>query len=127
MAKAFWHDRPVILESEHYGSSVKRGAWQDGSRYLDAIEDYHASYASIHWWPREFLQENRALIDRINRRLGYRIQLVEASWPKSAAANSAFAFTARWRNAGVAPCLPGGHPAITLEGSRRRNHRGLRR
>jgi hypothetical protein len=31
------------------------------------------------------------------------------------AANSAFAFTARWRNAGVAPCLPGGHPAITLK------------
>ena len=79
----------MILESEHYGPSVKRGAWQDGSRYLDAVEEYHASYASIHWWPREFLQENRALIDRINRRLGYRIQLVEASWPKSAAAASA--------------------------------------
>jgi hypothetical protein len=115
MAKAVWRDRPVIVESEHYGPSLKRGAWQDGSRYLDAIEDYHASYASIHWWPREFLQDNRALIDRINRRLGYRIQLVEASWPTSAAANSAFAFAARWRNAGVAPCLPGGHPAITLK------------
>jgi hypothetical protein len=115
MARVVWQDRPVILESEHYGPSVKRGAWQDGSRYLDAIEDYRASYASIHWWPREFLQDNRALIDRINRRLGYRIQLVEASWPKSVAANSAFAFTARWRNAGVAPCLPGGHPAITLK------------
>ena len=115
MAKAVWRDRPVILESEHYGSSLKRGAWQDGSRYLDAIEDYHASYASIHWWPREFLQDNRALIDRINRRLGYRIQLVEASWPTSAAANSAFALTARWRNAGVAPFLAGGHPAITLK------------
>jgi hypothetical protein len=115
MAKAFWSDRPVILESEHYGPSVKRGAWQDGSRYLDAVEDYHASYASIHWWPREFLQENRALIDRMNRRLGYRIQLVEASWPKSAALTSGFRFTASWRNGGVAPCLPGGHPAITLK------------
>ena len=115
MAKAYWPDRPVILESEHYGSSVKRGAWQDGSRYLDAVEDYHASYASIHWWPREFLQENRALIDRMNRRLGYRIQLVDASWPKSAALASPFRFNATWRNGGVAPCLPGGRPAITLK------------
>ena len=115
MAKAFWPDRPVILESEHYGPSVKRGAWQDGSRYLDAVEDYHASYASIHWWPREFLQENRALIDRINRRLGYRIQLVEASWPKSAARRVSVQVHCGWRNGGVAPCLPGGHPAITLK------------
>ena len=34
-----------------------RGAGRLGRRslYLKAVEDYHASYASIHWWPREFL------------------------------------------------------------------------
>ncbi len=115
MAKPFWPILPVILESQHYGMSVKSGAWQDGSRYLDAVEDYHASYVSIHWWPREFLQENRSLIERINRRLGYRIQLTEASWPRSTSGAASFKFTARWRNGGVAPCLPGGHPAITLK------------
>ena len=41
-----------------------------------AIEEYHASYVSIHWWPREFLDENKDLIARMNRRLGYRLQLV---------------------------------------------------
>ena len=69
-AKAFWPRVPVILESEHYGGSKARGCWQDGSLYLKAIEQYHASYASIHWWPREFLQENRELVRRINLRLG---------------------------------------------------------
>ncbi len=115
MAPYFWEDRPVILESEHYGPSRDRGCWQDGSKYLQAVEDYRASYASIHWWPREFLAENRDLIRRINLRLGYRLQLVEASWPSEVAAGARFGFTARWRNAGVAPCLPGGHPAVTLK------------
>jgi hypothetical protein len=45
------------------------------------VEEYHASYMSIHWWPREFLQENRPVIEKINLRLGYRLQLRELSWP----------------------------------------------
>ncbi|MCW5979503.1 MAG: DUF4832 domain-containing protein [Bryobacteraceae bacterium] len=115
MAPLFWPWAPVILESEHYGSSKKRGYWQDGSLYLKAIEDYHASYASVHWYPREFLAEMRPLIDRINLRLGYRIQLIEASWPKEVEAGSPLTFGYRFRNDGVAPCLPGGFPAITLK------------
>jgi hypothetical protein len=105
----------VILESEHYGGSKDRGCWQDGSLYLQSIEDYHASYASIHWWPHEFLQENRELVRRINLRLGYRLQLVEASWPKTVRAGAWLAVESTWRNAGVSTCLPGGFPAITLK------------
>jgi hypothetical protein len=30
---------------------------------------------SIHWWPREELEENRETVRRINLRLGYRIQI----------------------------------------------------
>lgn len=115
LAQAFWPTRPVILECEHYGGSRDRGNWKDGSQYLEAAEKYHATYASIHWWPREFLAENKDLIDRMNRRLGYRLQLVEASWPSRVRVGSSFDFAANWRNAGVAPCLPGGRPAITLK------------
>jgi hypothetical protein len=118
MAQAFWPDLPVVLESEHYGGSRDRGNWKDGSQYLQAVEEYHASYASIHWWPREFLEENRELVRRINLRLGYRLQLVSASWPVAVRAESSFRFSSRWRNAGVAPCLPGGFPAITLKDSK---------
>ncbi|HUS72755.1 MAG TPA: DUF4832 domain-containing protein, partial [Sedimentisphaerales bacterium] len=118
LAQMFWPKVPVVLECEHFGSSKRRGAWQDGSLYLQAVEDYHASFASIHWWPREFMEANRDLIRRINLRLGYRLQLVEASWPSEVGLDSTFQFWAKWRNAGVAPCLPGGHPAITLKDSK---------
>jgi len=118
LAPPFWPKVPVILESEHYGMSRDRGFWEDGSKYLQAIEEYHASYASVHWWPREFLSENRQLVERINRRLGYRLQMVEASWPGEVAVNSQLQFASRWRNVGVAPCLPGGHPALTLKDDR---------
>lgn len=115
LATQFWPTIPVVLESEHYGPSARSGAWGDGSLYLKAIEEYHASYASVHWYPREFLKANKELIDKINLRLGYRLQLLEASWPAEVSAASTMLVGYRWRNDGVAPCLPGGHPAITLK------------
>ena len=117
MAQMFWPARPVILESQHYGLAKKSGIWGDGRLYLQATEEYHASYAGIHWWPREFLEENRALIAKINQRLGYRIQLTEAQWPGTLFSGGSFTCRTVWRNAGVAPCLPGGHPALTLKDS----------
>ncbi len=114
-AQAFWPRVPVILESEHYGGSVDRGHWQDGSLYLRAVEEYHASYASIHWWPREFLERERPLIERINRRLGYRLQCTEAAWPAQVRVGGRVRLAGTWRNAGVAPCLPGGRVAWTLK------------
>lgn len=114
MAQAFWPKLPVILEHEHLGSSKIRGAWS-GDLLIKAIEEYHASYMSIHWWPREELEENRETIDQINRRMGYRIQLREASWPRQTALGEPFTFEATWANAGVAPCYPGGFVALTLK------------
>ena len=115
MAQEFWPKLPVILEHEHYGGSKERGAWGDGSLLLKAVEDYHASYMSIHWWPRTELEENRALIERINRRMGYRLQLRELTWPKNIAAGKRFTVVSKWANAGVAPCYPGGFMALTLK------------
>ena len=71
----------VILEHEHYGGSKQRGAWGDGSLLARSVEEYHAAYMSIHWRPRIELEENRAVIERINRRLGYRLQCRQISWP----------------------------------------------
>lgn len=119
MAQAFWPTLPVILEHEHYGGSKARGAWS-GELLLKAVEDYHASYMSIHGWPRELLDENRAVIDRINRRMGYRIHPLEVSWSEKVVigatqegSNLKVAWT--WANQGVAPCHPGGFPCLTLK------------
>lgn len=115
MAQEFWPTLPVILEHEHYGGSKDRGAWGDGSLLLKAVEDYHASYMSIHWWPRIELEENRELIDKINRRMGYRLQLREISWPETVLIGQPFKVECKWANAGVAPCYPGGFMALTLK------------
>jgi hypothetical protein len=115
MAQEFWPRWPVILEHEHYGSSKEKGAWGDGSLLLKAVEDYHASYMSIHWWPRVELDENRALIDRINLRMGYRLQMREMSWPREVVIGQSFKVRSVWANAGVAPCYPGGFITLTLK------------
>ena len=115
MAEAFWPRLPVILEHEHFGSSKIRQAWGDGSLLLKAVEDYHASYLSIHWWPRELLSENRALIDRINLRMGYRLQLREFECPSTVPIGKPFRVRSVWANAGVAPFHAGGYVTLTLK------------
>lgn len=115
MAQAFWPTLPVILEHQHYGPSRDHGAWGDGSYLLKAVEAYHASYLSIHWWPRELLNENRELIERINRRLGYRLQLREITWPAEVVLGQPFTVETHWANAGVALCYGGGFWALTLK------------
>jgi len=115
MAQAFWHTVPVIVESEHYGSSKKRNAWGDGSMFVQSVEDYHASYASIHWWPREFLEEQRQIINEMNMRLGYRLFPVEISWQKEGEIDKSIEFAMKWSNKGAAPCYPGGFIAVTVK------------
>ena len=114
MAQEFWPRWPVILEHEHYGSSKARKAWS-GDLLLKSVEDYHASYMSIHWWPRVELDENRATIERINRRMGYRLQLKSITWPAAIVAGKPFTVQTSWANAGVAPCYGGGFWALTMK------------
>lgn len=116
LAQAFWPGTPVILEHEHYQASKARGAW-NGELLLKAVEDYHASFMSIHGWPREVLSENRGMIDQINQRMGYRLHPMEVSWTKSVELGEPSSFKVRWTwaNKGVAPCYPGGFPCLTLK------------
>ena len=70
---------------------------------------------SIHWWPRILLKENRAIIDRINRRMGYRLQVRQARFPEEVRLGEPFMVETTWANAGVAPCYPGGFVGLTLK------------
>lgn len=113
LAADFWPTRPVVLESGHYAANDwSEGADQD---YFDALEAYHGSYISIHGPPDLIWREHADIIGRMNLRLGYRLQLLEASWPREVTAGQPFEIASIWRNAGVAPCHPGGHPAFTLK------------
>lgn len=114
LAQQFWPTLPVILEHEHYGGSVDRGSW-DKDLFLKAVEDYHGSFMSIHWWPRVLLEENRDVIEKINRRMGYRLCADSVEWPKSVSRGEKFTIKCNMRNAGVAPCYKGGHLCFTLK------------
>jgi hypothetical protein len=118
MAELFWRHVPVIVESDHYGASKRNNAWGDGSMYVQSVEDYHASYASIHWWPREFLEEQRGNIDKMNLRLGYRLVPHEVSWKREVNVEKPFEVSIKWSNRGVAPCCQGGYVAVTLKDER---------
>ena len=115
MAQSFWPRQAVVLESEHYGGSAQRGCWQDGSAFLQAVEDYHASYVSIHWWPHEFLEANRDLVRRLNQRLGYRFLPATVRFPPAVPLGAPFPVSWQWRNAGVAPPYRDAFPALTLK------------
>lgn len=114
MAQLFWPTLPVVLEHEHYGGSVDRGAW-DKELLIKAVEDYHASFLSIHWWPDEHYKANKDIIERINRRIGYRLQMPEIVWPESIRKGEPFTIQSKWTNAGVAPCYKGGYACFTLK------------
>lgn len=114
MAQAFWPEMPVILEHQHYGASKSNNAW-NAALLLKSVEDYHASFMSIHWWPRELLNENRQVVEQINLRMGYRLMPTQVSWPRSVTIGQPITVRWTWANKGVAPCYPGGYPTLTLK------------
>jgi hypothetical protein len=116
MAQQFWPTLPVIIEHEHYGLSKEHNAWNP-ELLLESVEQYHASYLSIHWWPDVFLKENKDAVARINQRLGYRLELREVAYPKTVVIGAAFTVDTTWANVGVAPCYAGGTLAFTLKNS----------
>lgn len=114
MAQAFWPTLPVILEHEHFGPSQARKAWNPDLLFK-AVEDYHATFLSIHWWPREFLDANSNVVDRINRRLGYRLVPGGLAWPAEVKIGARFAVEGTWSNVGVAPLYASAFPALTFK------------
>jgi hypothetical protein len=122
LAQPMWPTVPIGLENEHYGLAyLHTKSWHDGGAYLQAMERYHASFLRIHWWPGQFLNGNDRdlpgnyqLVKEMNKRVGYRLQPVEASWPSQMKISEGASAAIKWRNAGVAPCYGGGHPALSL-------------
>ncbi len=114
MASKFWPTMPVILEHEHLMSSKERGAWDD-ELLCKSVEDYHASYMSIHWFPDVEWQELSDTVRRINKRLGYRLLPSRVEYPKSVKIDAFFDVAWRLQNVGVAPCYDGGFVALTVK------------
>lgn len=120
--RAWWHHGwaqlfsptlPVAIEHEHHSLAAARHTWSPEALY-DAVVDYRASWVSIHDWPKKHYEANKAVIDKINRRLGYRLELRRVTYPKTVRIGGTFEVASEWVNVGVAPCLPGGVVAWSL-------------
>ncbi|MBP5284576.1 MAG: YbgC/FadM family acyl-CoA thioesterase [Kiritimatiellae bacterium] len=117
-AARYWRSLPVVLEHGHYRWCVDEVKSWSGDLLLEAVEKMHASYMSIHGDPRRILDENRETVDRINRRIGYRFNLVEATWPDRVFVGEnaeEFEISWSWANAGVAPPYADAFPCLTVK------------
>ncbi|MDO5308571.1 MAG: DUF4832 domain-containing protein [Planctomycetia bacterium] len=114
MAQKFWPTLPVILEHEHFKASQERGAW-NSELLKKSVEDYHASYMSIHWFPQQEWEEEQETARQINRRLGYRLMPERVSYPRAVKIDEFFDVQWRLQNRGVAPCYDGGFVTLTLK------------
>ena len=115
LAQPFWPDRPVILEMGNYWYIKPRPALMEHfDRYLEDVEAYHASYVSIHGTPGEIIGDHPEVVSAINRRLGYRLNLVELAWTPSVTSSGSLNVRPTWCNVGVAPCLTRSHAAYWL-------------
>ena len=112
-AREFAETTPVVVETDHYSLSRRRGCWSEDLLVKSAL-DYRASYMSIHGWPKPFLEENRSAIERINRILGYRLELRRVAYPASAKIGERVEIASDWANVGVAPLYRGATLCWTL-------------
>lgn len=115
LAQNYWPTMPVVLEHEHLAEAATKKMTWSNFLLLKTIEKYHASYLSIHDWPDSEKRILGPYLDRINRRLGYRIRPVRIDYPAEIEPGKPFSFRTVIGNAGVAPCYPGGFPAFTLK------------
>ena len=101
-ARKFAPRWPVVVETDHAPRVHGTPKWDDDA-YVRCVEAYQASYMSIHDFPDVHLRACRGAIDRINRILGYRFELREATFPARVAAGEKVEISSRWVNVGVAP------------------------
>ena len=80
-ARNFAPETPVVIENGHWTMCEQRGRWVT-ERLLPCIEKHQASFLSIHAFPEPFYQATKDVWAQINRRLGYRFQLREATYPE---------------------------------------------
>lgn len=95
---------PVVLESDHYGDALKNGMWGDGSGFEKAVRETHATVIGFHYYPREWLNDNRAYAVRLANLSGYWYFPKFAMLPDTLRLRSNSNYIRlTWENHGVAP------------------------
>ncbi len=110
-----WEHIPVILESDHYGD-IKNTLWENGKRLEKGIEETHATYIGFHYYPREWLAENKDVAERLVNKCGYwyfpKYAVLPDTLRKGSNANY---LKLTWENHGVAPAYHRYYLKLQLE------------
>ena len=112
-ARTFAETTPVVVETGHYNLLETGDRWSEDLFVQSAIA-HRASYMSIHGWPEKFLRLNRRAIERINRILGYRLELRRVDYPDAVRIGEPVRIASDWVNVGVAPYYRGATLCWTL-------------
>jgi hypothetical protein len=118
-----WRTQPVVLEPGHYklyGDRMHIGEkgkdrWQKGSTLRSAMHAHHASWLTIHHWPREWYNENRELTASLVNPMGYWFFLKSLIYPKVVKPGEKFLIQMNWENRGVAPIYKNYPVAISFK------------
>jgi hypothetical protein len=103
MAKLFYKQAPVILETGEYSSRVRKGYWNP-AKVVEAVKAYHASYIGAYWDPMGYLAENSDLISEVNKILGYRYVFSKVSYPDTSKRKNEILVSYSLKNVGVSKC-----------------------
>lgn len=95
---------PVVLESDHYHDAKRYGMWGRGEGFEKAIRETHATFIAFHYYPNEWLEENREYAGRMANLSGYWYFPKFALMPDTFRLNSNRNYLRlTWENHGVAP------------------------
>jgi len=114
----FWRTRPTVVEPEHYRNwrNDKVNSWQNGSTIANALKEHHATWLTVHHWPREWLNDGNAELARqLANQIGYWFFLKTVVYPKTVKAGDEILVQMNWENRGVAPIYKNYPVAISFK------------
>jgi len=105
-----WPQHPLVAENGAAYADYLAGkvAGWTIDRVVDEMLAHHVSYFPMGWGLRDWealVQQRPDLVKTASVRMGYRLEVTEASWPQVVKPGQAFTVQAVWRNTAVA-CLP---------------------
>jgi len=100
--REFAKESPVVIETGHITKRLEKGIW-DPAKLKLCLEDYHASYLSIHGFPELYWEKNRHVWKDTANRMGYRFELRKVDYPETVKVSEPVTIMSTWVNVGVAP------------------------
>jgi hypothetical protein len=100
--RIFARETPVIIETGHITKRLEKGIW-DPLKLKLCLEEYHASYLSIHGFPDLYWEKNRHVWRETANRMGYRFELRRVEYPGRVKVSEPVVVRSTWVNVGVAP------------------------